>query len=93
MKSLAESLMGKLKSKAQDSEAELVVIAKREATKKAADADVKKLEEALRLTGKCVEQYQQMVALLHRIKQVEGEAAGEVDDETVDRLRALGYVP
>ena len=75
MKSLTESLLRKLKVKAQDAEVELIAIAKREATNKAADADVRKLENALQLTGKSVAHYQENVALLQRIKQIEGEAA------------------
>ena len=75
MPSLTKSLLEKLKLRERDAEAELIAIAKREATNKAADGDVTTLEEALRLTGKGVEQYQAMVALLQRIKQLEGEAA------------------
>ncbi len=75
MTSLTKSLMGKLKSKERVAAQELVAIAKREAGNKAADADVKKLEQALHLTGKDVEQYGGMVALLQRIKELKMEAA------------------
>jgi hypothetical protein len=75
MTSLTDSLLGKLKLKAHDADAELIAVAKREAANKVADADVKKLEQALHLSGKSVEHYQESVALLQRIKQLEGEAA------------------
>jgi hypothetical protein len=75
MKSLTESLLGKLKLKERVAAQELVAIAKRETANKLADADVKQLEQALHVSGKSVEHYQENVALLQRIKQLEGEAA------------------
>ncbi len=75
MTSLTKSLMGKLKLKERVAAQELVAIAKREAGNKAADADVAKLEESLRLTGKGVEQYGGMVTLIQRIKELKTEAA------------------
>ena len=75
MISVTKTLLKKLKLKANDAEAELITIARREAAGKIANDDVAKLEEALRLTGKGVEQYQEMIALLQRAKGLKVEAA------------------
>ena len=75
MTSLTKSLLGKLRLKARDAEEELISIAKREVQNKAAADDAAKLEDALRVTGKTPDAYEETVTLLHRVKKLKPEAA------------------